>query len=96
MQQIGGHDDGALQRLSTLGKEIRQKALRAAMDEVRFTVTVPAELRSELDEFIQLQGTFMPAASFSVSESKEELTLEIAALPPAFCQVLSDEYAELL
>jgi len=94
--QIGGHDDGELIRLQTIGKEIRAVARRATLQDDRFLVALPADMRPQLEDYITLQRTFMPAAHFAIIPSTDEIRLEISALPPAFAQVLRKEYADLL
>jgi hypothetical protein len=96
LDRIDGHDDGELLRLGVLSKQIRASAQRALLQEDRFTVILPAGLERDLDEYIMLQRILMPAAHFSVTPSKGELALEITRIPPAYRQILSEDYAELL
>ncbi len=94
--RIGGHDDGELIRLQALREGIRAAARRAKLRDDRFVVAIPAEMKSDLDEFVDIMRTLMPSADFVVTPSADELTLEISPLSPAFCQQLKDEYADLL
>jgi hypothetical protein len=95
LDRIGGHDDGELMRLGTLTKAIRESARSASLDEDKLTVALPADMEG-LDEYIKLHNTYMPAAKITVTPSGDALILEIASLPPAYRQVLKDEYADLL
>jgi len=96
LDQIGGHDDGELMRLGELADAIRKAALHAQMDQDGLSVTLSIEMAEQLKEYIELQGVFMPAAKFSVTPSDGSLVLEVSSLPPAFRQVLRDDYADLL
>ncbi len=96
LDRIAGHDDSELLRLGALSKQIRASAQRALLQEDRFTVVLPAGLDIDLDEYIKLQRILMPAAHFSVTPAEGELALEMTRIPPAYRQILSEEYADLL
>jgi len=95
LDQISGHDDGELMRLGALSKSIRESARSASLDKDRFTITLPAEMEG-LDEFVKLQRIYMPAMKVTVTPSGSASILEVTSLPPAYRQVLSDDYADLL
>ena len=96
LKQIGGHDDGELIRSGELAKNIREAALSAALKDDHFTVRLPVEMDGQLEEYIELQRKYMPAARFGISVSDDAVVLEISALPPAVRQLIAKEYADLL
>lgn len=96
LERIGGHDDGELLRAGALGKAIREAALSAALDDDGLTVTVPAAMSPDLAEYVSLHRVLLPAATFTIEESGEAAVLRVTSLPPAWRQVLSNDYADLL
>ena len=96
LAQIGGHDDSALIRSGELGRAIRSAALNAALAGDTFTVRLPAEMGAQLEEYVEFQRTITPAATYTLSTTEGALVLEIASLPPAVRQLLSEEYKDLL
>ncbi len=95
LEMIGGHDDGELMRLGALSKAIREAAKSASMNEKSLSVTLPADMEG-LDEYKNLQRIFMPAVKITVSSSANAQILELSSLPPAYFQVLKDDYKDLL
>ena len=96
LDQIGGHDDGELLRLETLGREIQSASVRASLRGDRFRAVFPIENERSIQEFIQLQQAMIPAAKFSIISSQGEVILEISSIPPAYRDMLAAEYADLL
>ena len=96
LKQIGGHDDGELIRSGELAQNIREAALSAALKDDHFMVRLPIEMESQLEEYVELQHKYMPAARFAISVSDDAIVLEISALPPAVRQMIAKEYADLL
>jgi len=95
LDQISGHDDSELIRLGALSQSIHEAARGASLDDEKFTVTLPEDFVG-LDEYVKLQSSFMPAAHLSIKHSDNALILEIKALPPAYRQTISKDYADLL
>ena len=95
LDQISGHDDGELLRLETLGQEIRDAAIQASMQDDMFSVTIPVAMRPQLEEYQRLQQIMIPTATFAVSPSGADISLEIASLPPAFRDLLENEYRDI-
>lgn len=98
IRQIGGHDDGELLRLEELGKSIRENARAATLNEDQFTVELPAYpgFLAELEEYIALQRTYLPAARFELERRDSGIQLTVTSLPPAVRQMLKESYSELL
>lgn len=53
-------------------------------------------MRNHLEEYITLQQWAVPTAQFTITPTNDEITLEITMLPPAFREVLKDNYAHVL
>ena len=96
LKQIGGHDDEELIRSGTLGKNIREAAQDAALTDDHFAVRLPVEMSAQIEEYIELQRKYMPAARLSINTTNGVVVLEISALPPAARQMIANEYADLL
>ncbi|MFN2197096.1 MAG: hypothetical protein ACK2UW_13340 [Anaerolineales bacterium] len=98
LEQIDGHDDGALIRLNEISHAIRQAAVAAELEGDRFAVSLPAEaeVAAQLEEYANGQRLVMPAARFEIQLEGGEVTLVVTSLPPAMQQVLAEAYAELL
>lgn len=95
LDRIGGHDDGELMRLGALSKAIKEAAKSASISEAGLSITLPADMEG-LDEYIKLQRVYMPALKITVSSSGDTHILEMSSLPPAYRQVLKDDYKDLL
>lgn len=96
LEKIGGHDDGELMRLGALSKAIREAAKSASMKDNSLSITLPANMEG-LDEYIKLQRIFMPAVNITTSYSSDDaLILNLSSLPPAYRQVLKDDFKDLL
>lgn len=95
LDKIGGHDDGELMRLGALSKAIRESARSASWKEDGLLIYLPSDMEG-LDEFINLQHIYMPTVKITITPSEDSQTLEMSSLPPAYRQVLSDAYADLL
>ena len=98
LEQIGGHDDSQLVRLSTLSHAIRAAAIAATLQGDRFQVTLSAEAEvlAQLDDYVTLSKVLAPAARFEVQKTAGGAILVISALPPAMQQLMRDAYQELL
>lgn len=95
LEKIDGHDDGELMRLGVLSKAIKEAAKSARMNEDGISITLPADMEG-LDEYIKLQRVYMPAVKITISASDEAVLLNLSSLPPAYRQVLKDDYKDLL
>jgi len=95
LEKISGHDDGELMRLGALSKSIKAAAKSARMNEDGFSIILPADMEG-LDEYIKLQRIYMPAVKINISSSDDAKILELSSLPPAYRQVLKDDYKDIL
>lgn len=98
LDQIGGHDDSALQKAGQLSAAVHKLALTATLDGAHFTLTVPhtPENLQLLTEFQEVQQTFIPAADISITPTEEHLLFTVQNLPPAYQHVYADTYKDLL
>ena len=95
LEKVDGHDDGELMRLGALSKAIKDAAKSARINEDGILITLPEDMEG-LDEYIKLQRVYMPALKIIVSSSDDTQILEMSSLPPAYRQVLKDDYKDLL
>lgn len=98
LAQISGHDDSELLRLETLTQTIRQAATAATLQDGRLELTLPTDdtLLAQLREYVSLQESIMPAATFAIVEGGDTLRLVITSLPPAVQQIVQKQYEALL
>lgn len=98
LDQIGGHDDQQLLRLDEISREIREAAISASLEDDRFEVLLPAGriASSRLEEYLDLQRVFTPAAKFQIEQSPGGIKLRVTSLPPAMRQILERKYQALL
>ena len=82
-------------RLGTLSKAIRETAKSARLNENGLSITLPADMDG-LDEYVKLQRIYMPAVKIAISSSGDVQVLELSSLPPAYRQVLENDYKNLL
>lgn len=96
LNQIGGHDDGELARFQDLGTAVRDAARWARLDDETLSVGLPTDMQEQLDTYAALQQTFMPSAGIDMTDTGSEIVLSITSMPPAFRQILSDRFADVL
>jgi hypothetical protein len=98
LDQIEGHDDSISLQSENLGKMVREAAVKASMEDARFTITAPnlPELAEAISKLIEIQRVMIPTAQFSLKETPGELELTIENLPPAYQQIYRKNYQELL
>lgn len=96
LNQIGGHDDSVLIEMGNLEKEIQAAARKATLQKDRLSLVLPLEMKAQVERYMGIQRAFMPAVEFALRQTASALILEQTSLPPAYRQVLSQNYAELL
>lgn len=98
LDRIGGHDDEVLMRGAELGKRVREAAVAASLEGARFSVRLPNRpgLAQVLADWAAIQSMVIPAARIGVEKSVDGLTCTMEDLPPAYQQVMREEYSELL
>ncbi|NUM43902.1 MAG: hypothetical protein HUU38_04280 [Anaerolineales bacterium] len=98
LEQIGGHDDSALEKAGKLSHAVRQITLTATLNGDQFTLTVPhtPENLQLLTEFQEVQQTFIPAATISITPAETSLLFTVQNLPPAYQHVYAETYKDLL
>jgi len=85
LEQIGGHDDSIIIRSRQLAQEVIQAAKTADLLPDGFLLTFDwnQELSDLLNEFIDLQKEFLPAAQFTVAKADEGRKAQLTAILPA-------------
>ena len=98
LDRIGGHDDEVLMRGAELAKRVREAAVEASLEGARFRVRLPnrPDLEQVLTDWVAIQSVLIPAAQIGVEKSVDGLTCTMEDLPPAYQQVMREEYRDLL
>ena len=96
LHQIGGHDDQELQRFGQLRKRLLGAVtdVQPLSEGLELTLDWSPDLEACFPEFLALQQTILPAASFTlIVQDKARLVIRG---PAAFMQVLQDELDKVL
>lgn len=96
LDQIAGHDDGPLLRLSELGRAVRESARWAREEADRFVIALPqtADMAAQLEEYLALLGELMPGRYHAEAQG-DEIHWIVENPSPAQRQTLKDQYRAL-